>query len=208
MDNDALSDVSFTNISSQSAASCCSPAKPQAWLPGWSWPEVIFCMPCLSTGVPTTSPEPAPLPKGSGVKRPGRQHCQKLESVQPTLNTCCAGNQGVRKDKNSLPLKGFMGWWRKRSSVTRANVYRVAVCRALLHILIQFFFMLYYEETKLREVSNLSRVTAKKQQSRIWTQATWLQPSGLKAQALLNQKPRQRMAGSRGEGCGENLGGR
>lgn len=60
--------------------------------------------------------------------------------------------------------------------------------------------MLYYEEMKLREVSNLSRVTAKKQQSRIRTQATCLQPSCLKAQELLNQKPRQRMAvpGERG----------
>ena len=60
--------------------------------------------------------------------------------------------------------------------------------------------MFYYEEMKLREVSNLSRVTAKKQQSRIRTQATCLQPSCLKAQELLNQKPRQRMAvpGERG----------
>lgn len=41
------------------------------------------------------------------------------------------------------------------------------MCWALLHILIEFFFMFYYEEMKLREVSNLSRVTAKKQQSRI-----------------------------------------
>ena len=31
------------------------------------------------------SPELSSLPKGFGVKRPDRQHCQKLGSVQPTL---------------------------------------------------------------------------------------------------------------------------
>lgn len=33
------------------------------------------------------------------------------------------------------------------------------MCQALLHVLTHLFFMLCYEETRPREVSNLSRVT-------------------------------------------------
>lgn len=52
--------------------------------------EVIFSTPLPHTGVSATSPGLASPPEGSGVKRPGRQRCWKLGSVQPTLTLCLA----------------------------------------------------------------------------------------------------------------------
>lgn len=43
--------------------------------------KFIFSMPLSHTRVSATSPALTPLPKGSRVKRPGRQHCWKLGSV-------------------------------------------------------------------------------------------------------------------------------